>query len=101
MEACLLYSGSCAESGWWTSTAPVTQSALAIVMEADPDDTAAYEGLQKIQDIRRRYDKAYLRWPPHINVLWPFYPSGYFDQVIKRITEDTRFKAIGPFDVRL
>eukprot|EP00051_Salpingoeca_urceolata_P029836 m.491184 g.491184 ORF g.491184 m.491184 type:complete len:190 (+) comp29422_c0_seq1:367-936(+) len=26
-----------------------------------------------IQTIRKEHDKAYERWPPHINILWPFY----------------------------
>ena len=25
-----------------------------------------------IQKIRRKYDKTYLKWPPHINLIWPF-----------------------------
>jgi hypothetical protein len=27
-----------------------------------------------IQDIRLKFDKAYKRWMPHINLIYPFFP---------------------------
>jgi len=40
-------------------------SALAFV----PDDSSAWE---RIQNIRRTHDKQFERWPPHVNLLYPF-----------------------------
>ena len=31
-----------------------------------------------IQDIRKRKDKAYDRWPPHVNLLFPFWDEKEF-----------------------
>lgn len=40
----------------------VFHTALAII----PDQT------EQIQPIREKYDTAYERWPPHINICFPF-----------------------------
>ncbi len=37
-----------------------------------------------IQAIRATHDKAYDRWPPHVNVLWPFLPVAQADEAAKR-----------------
>jgi len=38
-----------------------------------------------IQELRKRYDKAYDRWMPHINILYPFVPEAAFEQARARI----------------
>eukprot|EP01096_Ripella_sp_DP13-Kostka_P007770 TRINITY_DN2854_c0_g1_i1.p1 TRINITY_DN2854_c0_g1~~TRINITY_DN2854_c0_g1_i1.p1 ORF type:complete len:176 (-),score=42.25 TRINITY_DN2854_c0_g1_i1:287-814(-) len=50
--------------------APSKDYALAIVIEGE-------EG-RRVEEIRRRWDKSVEKWPPHINLLWPFpaLPSG-------------------------
>eukprot|EP01084_Bolivina_argentea_P202803 346429_1 len=35
----------------------------------------------EIQNIRKLYDPAYSRWPPHINILFPFINEKYFHQI--------------------
>ncbi|KAF0973135.1 hypothetical protein FDP41_008342 [Naegleria fowleri] len=34
---------------------------------------------EPIQEIRQVMDKGFTRWPPHINLLFPFIPEGCFD----------------------
>lgn len=34
----------------------------------------------QIQQIRKQYDKSYEKWPPHINLLWPFVSKDQFYQ---------------------
>ena len=41
------------------------QSALAIIL---PNQFS-----QLVQSIREKYDRTYERWPPHINLFYPFY----------------------------
>jgi len=50
-----------------------------------------------IQDIRRKLDKSFNRWPPHINLLFPFIPEQYFDEAAKLITE--QLAHIEPFEL--
>lgn len=33
------------------------------------------EAWTAIQRVRKVYDKSYYRWPPHLNVLYPFLPD--------------------------
>jgi hypothetical protein len=49
----------------------VVQSALCII---PPEDL-----WEPIQHIRRERDKAFPRWMPHINLLYPFYPEAAFE----------------------
>lgn len=51
---------------------PSTNSALSIVIPVDLAD--------EIQTLRLKYDKAVGRWPPHINLLWPFVLETELDQ---------------------
>lgn len=48
----------------------VTYTALAIVAEED---------IQLIQSIREKHDPAFERWPPHINISFPFVDPTKFD----------------------
>lgn len=35
--------------------------------------------IDQIQPIRQKYDTAYDRWPPHINLSFPFVDTVHFD----------------------
>mmetsp|Transcript_26660 Transcript_26660/g.23473 ORF Transcript_26660/g.23473 Transcript_26660/m.23473 type:complete len:198 (+) Transcript_26660:1-594(+) len=56
----------------------------------------------EIQKIRQKYDPAYQRWMPHINIFFPFIDSRYFPQISEYIQNDIikkhDFKA---FDIQL
>lgn len=49
----------------------------------------------KINEIRQHQDKAYPRWFPHINFLFPFVPVQRFDDIKFRL--NTALKDFGPF----
>mmetsp|Transcript_43851 Transcript_43851/g.121307 ORF Transcript_43851/g.121307 Transcript_43851/m.121307 type:complete len:1460 (-) Transcript_43851:350-4729(-) len=52
-----------------------------------------------IQSIRERFDPAFERWPPHINLLWPFIPEHAFSDakpLLSRALAD-----VGPVTIRL
>lgn len=55
----------------------VFHTALAII----PDQ------IEQIQPIREKYDTAYERWPPHINICFPFVDADQFDEVHKVLQE--------------
>ena len=48
----------------------VTYTALAIVAQQD---------IALIQSIREKHDPAYERWPPHINISFPFVEPARFE----------------------
>ncbi len=52
-----------------------------------------------IQGVRKRYDKKFDRWMPHLNLLYPFRPPEEFDEAKKRLTEACR--GFAPFEVTL
>jgi poly(A) polymerase len=54
-----------------------------------------------IQAIRSDNDTSFDRWPPHINLLWPFLPQTQFAEAEASITSSPRFSAIKPFTIRL
>lgn len=54
-----------------------TKSALCIIPPA--------EYLSHIQEIRSNYDKAYDRWMPHINLVFPFLESDKIDECIPKL----------------
>mmetsp|Transcript_6637 Transcript_6637/g.9850 ORF Transcript_6637/g.9850 Transcript_6637/m.9850 type:complete len:1386 (+) Transcript_6637:93-4250(+) len=54
---------------------------------------------ENIQTIRTRHDKHIKRWPPHVNLLYPFVPSNEFQDAAEKIAEAVR--SIKPFDVNL
>jgi 2'-5' RNA ligase len=48
----------------------------------------------QIQAIREKYDTAYDRWPPHINVEFPFVAPEQFDEVFEVLQHELKdFKA--------
>ena len=60
---------------------------------------------QKINEIRTKYDKAYPRWMPHINFIFPFVPAERFDEMAARLGDlgsfggfDLHMNQIGYFD---
>lgn len=54
---------------------------------------------EPIQAIRRKYDKKFDRWMPHINILYPFLPREAFDGAAGQIAEV--LKGFAPFSVTL
>eukprot|EP01006_Ploeotia_vitrea_P016592 TRINITY_DN47331_c0_g1_i1.p1 TRINITY_DN47331_c0_g1~~TRINITY_DN47331_c0_g1_i1.p1 ORF type:complete len:1019 (-),score=137.11 TRINITY_DN47331_c0_g1_i1:128-3082(-) len=53
----------------------------------------------KIQAIREKYDPSCNRWPPHVNVLWPFVPQPLFPQFTPTLWDVAR--EIKPFTIKL
>lgn len=51
-----------------------------------------------VQEIRKEHDKAYERWPPHINFLFPFISDQYFVEAAQILTET--LANVPPFVVR-
>ena len=54
-------------------TTTTTQTALCII---PPEHV-----WEQIQSIRSIHDKAYPRWMPHINFIYPFVPEGNFENI--------------------
>jgi len=79
--------------GWWTTASLVTQSALVVLPPAEMCD--------ELQEIRKRFDKSFDKWPAHINLLWPFFQPGFANQTKQRLLESPSFLALRPFRVRL
>ena len=52
-----------------------------------------------IQTVRQKYDKQINRWPPHINLLYPFVPSDDFDEAAKKLS--IALRDVNAFDVTL
>ncbi|MCB9762662.1 MAG: DUF504 domain-containing protein [Alphaproteobacteria bacterium] len=58
------------------------------------------EALQApIQRVREARDKAFGRWPPHLNLRFPFLPAARFDDVARALAPALR--ALPPFEVTL
>jgi 2'-5' RNA ligase len=57
----------------------VVTSALAII---PPENSATWVA---IQALRQEHDRQIDRWPPHINLLYPFVPSEHFDACAETI----------------
>lgn len=53
---------------------------------------------EPIQEIRQKYDKAYERWMPHINIVYPFVETKDFDEVEKLLTGP--LSKLPPFKVK-
>ena len=52
-----------------------------------------------IQAIRKKYDRNFRRWMPHITLLYPFVPKDQFEQIVEKFGIACR--GIDPFDVAL
>jgi len=52
---------------------------------------------EPIQHIRKQHDKAYDRWMPHINLLYPFLPEDRFGEAKEKFTE--ALQSIPPFKI--
>lgn len=50
-----------------------------------------------INEIRKQYDRAYPRWMPHINFLFPFVSLDQFNDIKSRL--EPHLKSIGSFDL--
>jgi poly(A) polymerase len=70
---------------------PVYQSAVVII---PPDDI-----LPAIQIIRRRCDRQFHRWMPHINILYGFLPEAYFPEAAAAIAQ--ALTKLEPFTITL
>jgi poly(A) polymerase len=57
------------------------------------------DGYEAIQSIRRMHDRQIKRWPPHINLLYPFVPSEDFEDAAEKLAD--ALKGIEAFDVSL
>jgi 2'-5' RNA ligase len=52
-----------------------------------------------VQEIRRRHDRQFRRWMPHVTLLYPFRPREDFDALAGPLEEAAR--TVQPFDVEL
>ena len=52
----------------------------------------------EIQDIRSKYDPAYERWMPHINMAFPFLPPNEFETGAQILKEE--LKKLSPFSIK-
>jgi len=52
----------------------------------------------QIQDVRALHDTGYVRWPPHINMAYPFLPYNKLEEGAKQLTAALR--SIKPFPLR-
>ena len=43
-----------------------------------------------VQAIREKYDRRYLRWMPHITLIYPFRPRGDFEEIVSEIASVCR-----------
>ena len=66
-----------------------TTTALALVLRGQFCD--------KINEIRSVHDRAYPRWPPHINFLFPFIEKELFPEAIEKL--NTVLKDFGEFEL--
>jgi poly(A) polymerase len=74
-----------------TTIPPVYRSAIVIILPA--------EICQSIQAIRQQSDSGYMRWMPHITLLYGFVPDTYFEDAIALIAPI--LAKIEPFTVTL
>jgi 2'-5' RNA ligase len=73
-------------------TAPKTHKTAVVIIP--PGDL-----WKPIQALRQQYDRHFLRWMPHITLLYPFRPSASFHQVTPLLARACRL--IKPFEVQL
>lgn len=72
--------------------APKTHKTAVVVIP--PDDIWA-----PIQALRKKYDRHFRRWMPHITLLYPFRPVSEFERVMPSLARACRLTE--PFEVRL
>ncbi|CAF3962533.1 unnamed protein product, partial [Rotaria sp. Silwood1] len=53
---------------------------------------------EQIQSIRSIHDKAYPRWMPHINLIYPFTPEKNFDNI--KVQLEPILNRIKPFQIQ-
>ena len=75
----------------------VHHSTIALVPPSGPADVGIWDRLQQTRYNLR--DKGYYRWPPHVNLVYPFIDPLYYDTVIPALTEAV--SNIQPFRVSL
>jgi|GEM_PF-4369319 len=68
-----------------------TSTALAFVIPLEFHD--------KINEIRSKNDKAFQRWMPHINFIFPFVPLSEFDTIGSRLEDELQYTLA--FDLHL
>jgi 2'-5' RNA ligase len=54
---------------------------------------------EPIQGLRRKHDRHYRRWMPHITLVYPFRPFSEFERLIPQL--DRACRALTPFEIRL
>eukprot|EP00960_Hanusia_phi_P021867 647976-Hanusia_phi.AAC.1 len=74
-----------------SSPSKVVQSALCLIPPG--------ELWPRIQQLRAQHDKSFQRWPPHVNLLYPFVPEQDFAAAAARAEEALR--GMRPFNVSL
>eukprot|EP00761_Pharyngomonas_kirbyi_P006465 gb/GECH01006472.1/.p1 GENE.gb/GECH01006472.1/~~gb/GECH01006472.1/.p1 ORF type:complete len:146 (+),score=33.01 gb/GECH01006472.1/:1-438(+) len=57
------------------------RSAIAVIPPRPQDP----RGWDTIQEIRSQHDKAYHRWMPHINIVYPFLPDLHFPNAVRSL----------------
>jgi len=72
---------------------PVYKSAVAMVPPA-----AMWPALQAF---RRLHDRGFVRWPPHVNLLYGFVPDGGFGEAAVRLAAAVEEHRVAPFTCRL
>ena len=77
--------------GFLCDVLPVYKSAVVVIPPA--------EIWPAIQTIRRRFDRSFHRWMPHINLIYGFVPEEYFEEAIKAAAQS--LKQIQPFQITL
>ena len=75
----------------------VHHSALAIIPPPTLESTATWTSLQQARYSLR--DKGVFRWPPHINILYPFIPPEHYESILPGVQLD--MSAVSPFTVFL
>jgi len=51
----------------------------------------------QIEAVRSKHDKAFERWPPHINLLFPFIPEASMEAAVS--LAEKALAAVGPFSI--
>ncbi|KAH3767677.1 Endonuclease/exonuclease/phosphatase family protein [Pelomyxa schiedti] len=70
-----------------TETFSTTMAAITNVVSSAVVVSPPAEQWGPIQAIRKEHDKAYQRWMPHINMLYPFWPEKNFPQAAGKLRE--------------